>query len=134
MSEKRARYDDPLPTVPMLSLSPTPIVSAISKSVHQSGIESSKMTANIQNNIVWTRSKVSITITTAVILEEEDDADGPDYVPSDDQSESDESEHDSDVMSIDSQGRQDIEDDVRLLQSRLFCDVLNTALPTNLWP
>ncbi|CAO3668475.1 unnamed protein product [Rhizopus microsporus] len=80
------------------------------------------------------RSKVSITITTAVILEEEDDADGPDYVPSDDQSESDESEHDSDVMSIDSQGRQDIEDDVRLLQSRLFCDVLNTALPTNLWP
>jgi hypothetical protein len=75
------------------------------------------MIANVQKNIVRTRSKASTTIINAVIPEEDDDADDPDYVPSDVQSESDESEHDSDVMSIDSQERQDIEDDARLLQS-----------------
>ncbi|KAG0736494.1 hypothetical protein G6F57_006556 [Rhizopus arrhizus] len=130
IGEKRTRYDDPLPTVPassssltlgssstQSSSSPTPILSAVSKSVHQSDIESSKMTASVQKNIVRTRSKASTTITTAVIPEEDDDANDPDYTPSDDQSESDESEHDSDVMSIDSQERQDIEDDARLLQS-----------------
>ncbi|CEG79234.1 hypothetical protein RMATCC62417_13724 [Rhizopus microsporus] len=130
VGEKRTRYDDPLPTVPTSSSSlnlgsssvqssslPTPTVSAVSKSVHQSDIESSKMTANIQKNIVRTRSKASTAVTTAVIPEEDDDADDPDYVSSDGQSESDESEHDSDVMSIDSQERQDIEDDARLLQS-----------------
>ncbi|KAG1270625.1 hypothetical protein G6F66_013771 [Rhizopus arrhizus] len=129
VGEKRTRYDDPLPTVPALSSSltldssstqssssPTPILSAVSKSVHQSDIESSKMTASAQKNIVRTRSKAFTTITTAVIPEEDDDANDPDYTPSDDQSESDESEHDSDVMSIDSQERQDIEDDARLLQ------------------
>ncbi|CEG79399.1 hypothetical protein RMATCC62417_13874 [Rhizopus microsporus] len=130
VGEKRARYDDPLPTVPtsssslnlgsssaQSSSSPTPIVSAVSKSVHQSDIKSSKMTANIQKNIVRTRSKASTTIITVVIPEKDDDADDPDYVPSDGQSESDESEHDSDVVSIDSQERQDIGDDARLLQS-----------------
>ncbi|KAG1167936.1 hypothetical protein G6F36_012388 [Rhizopus arrhizus] len=130
VGEKRTRYDNPLPTVPVSfssltlgssstqnSSSPTPILSAVSKSVHQSDIESSKMTVSVQKNIVRTRSKASTTITTAVIPEEDDDANDPDYTPSDDQSESDESEHDSDVMSIDSQERQDIEDDARLLQS-----------------
>ncbi|KAG1147548.1 hypothetical protein G6F37_011766 [Rhizopus arrhizus] len=130
VGEKHTRYDDHLPTVPassssltlgssstQSSSSPTPILFAVSKSVHRSDIESSKMTASVQKNIVRTRSKASTTITTAVIPEDDDDADDPDYAPSDDQSESDKSEHDSDIMSIDSQERQDIEDDARLLQS-----------------
>ncbi|KAG1136441.1 hypothetical protein G6F37_008621 [Rhizopus arrhizus] len=54
VGEKHTRYDDPLPTVPASSSSltlgssstqsspsPTPILSAVSKSVHQSDIESS---------------------------------------------------------------------------------------------
>ncbi|ORE04479.1 hypothetical protein BCV72DRAFT_257278 [Rhizopus microsporus var. microsporus] len=129
VGEKRTCYDDSLPTIPTSSSSlnlgsssaqnsssSTPIVFAVSRSVYQSGIESS-MTANIQKNIVRTGSKASTTIITAVIPEEDDDAYDTDYVPSDGQSESDESEHDSDVMSIDSQERQDIEDDAHLLQS-----------------
>ncbi|PHZ10868.1 uncharacterized protein RHIMIDRAFT_258072, partial [Rhizopus microsporus ATCC 52813] len=130
VGEKRIRYDNSLPDIPMsssslnLGSSPTQsssalaaIVSAVSKFVHQSDIESSKMTASTQKNVARTRSKASTTIITAVIPEKDDDADDPDYVPSDDQSESDESDHDSDTMSIDSQERQDIEDDARLLQS-----------------
>ncbi|PHZ14954.1 uncharacterized protein RHIMIDRAFT_249858 [Rhizopus microsporus ATCC 52813] len=91
VGEKHTLYDDPLPTIPTStsslnlgsssaqnSSSPTPIASVVSK------------------------SKASATIITAVTPEEEDDADDTDYVSSDGQSESDEPEHDSDVMSIDS--------------------------------
>jgi hypothetical protein len=64
VGEKRTRYDDPLPTVPassssltldssstQSSSSPTPILSAVSKSVHQSDIKSSKMTASVQKTL-----------------------------------------------------------------------------------
>ncbi|ORE07242.1 hypothetical protein BCV72DRAFT_304765 [Rhizopus microsporus var. microsporus] len=97
VGEKRARYDDLLPTVPTSSSSlnlgsspaqslssPTLIVSAVSKSVHHSDIKSSKMTASIRKNIIRTRSKASTTIITAVIPEEDNNSGGPDYVPSDD--------------------------------------------------
>ncbi|CEG79006.1 hypothetical protein RMATCC62417_13528 [Rhizopus microsporus] len=72
---------------------PKSVSSAVSKSLQQSVTEFTKVIANIE-------SPTFVLITTAVVSEEDDDADDTDHVPSNTPSVSDEPKKDSDAMSI----------------------------------